>query len=570
MSKQVIEDGFYNVFYMFELFEHKNTRRDMRSYIELLKNLADTNLVISSETQEKEVDFMPFFYQELKNRKETYRNKKIKKEAAPAYIARDIKQVAEKPSVTIHPNMIEIEDDLDDELEVSQVLYLNQLVVTYQLEETHTGLATKNYKNRFLLFPAKVVLQDNTSMYLGVYLTIFKHGFAMLQITTQLNNIDIDGINSTMWDLAFKRVYMPEFLFKNNESLVLSKKARCNDIADIIKVYNDYIHKQTGYTIGYPGINFYNLSISKCTDQPNDYSKGSNISDRFKQDIYKLLFSPIHEHNLKPKDEIDDIISKKFFSFSNNFRLYAASNRSISAYTKKFLSHFEEKDSEELNIICQNTSIGGIINAIEILLLKRITQLKYFVYELNDLSSLKSLIQLNINENTNYIHEFSRFFYVYGTVRELTEFLNEACEEFMQNNLVNERKTRIEKLINLKKERYVANFSVLGAILTVAITLILSLPTLEQLIKLLGIDNSKLLPTYITVNSIFILVVLFVARDQVSENFKRLNYITFPKVVSKYYKYSTYLYLKFYSFFYFIDTDVKIIFKSIINKLKSS
>jgi len=376
------------------------------------------------------------------------------------YLSRGIQQLTDKPTVSLTPMEkgieIGVEDNLEDSLELSQRNFLEKLVSMYQAEEKYTGLSTKDQKNRFLLFPPEIFINQDTSFFAGIYLTVFKHGYATLQLSFNIEKWNFSMINDSAWNIPFDKAYVPELLIDNNQSFKMRKKARCNDILTLLEVYKDSIvNIISGKNSSTNADFFYHLTLTKFSYNLDNFEEQS--SKKLNEKLYQLLCAP--SYNLKSDEEINRFINKRYYSFSKNLRLYANSNRIISIYTRdykeliarEFKEEVDLKDEKQLNDFLHNTSLGATINSIEFIMLKKAAQ-KNYMYEIRENISLKTLTDLLIKENINYTMEFSKYFYSFGTVRDLMYFMEEKCEDFIQSTLINERAERIERIIRLKKE----------------------------------------------------------------------------------------------------------------------
>jgi hypothetical protein len=550
-----IKKGYFNIFQVFQLFQHKNSKSDFSNYLNLIKSLINSGLIISADSPNKEVSFQGRFEEYLSQRNRDFR------EIGKNYNG-DITKIAERPTVKFSAgyDYMEVESDINDKLEESQNEYIGQLVALYQLEEIHTGIPTKDYKNRFLLFPSKITLEDGSTRYIGIYLTVFKHGYGIIHLCYDIDNQEFGDFNFPDWEVGIQKAMVPEILINGENSYSLKKKARVNSLNQLVNVYREYIEGLLLNNLSSEyKTNYYNLCLSDYAYQPDDYE--NEPSKNYNETLFKLLFAPITEYSLKSTNDITSFVSSRYFSFSKNFRLYANSNRTISTYGKKLKKSDEHQHltESEFNRLCQNSSLGGIIMAIEMLLLKKINQQQYSINQLNENTSLKRMIDINILEQTNYIHEFSQYFYSYGSVRELINFLNEKCEDFLQSNLINERRKKLERLINLKKERNVASFTMIGPILSVAFTLILSLPTLEQLLKLVN-KEELLLESYISINIIFILIISWFLKEQIKESYITFNKTSLPKIKRVSFRIQIILFLKTYDLSVFMNRDIRTFF----------
>ena len=214
MSTSKINYGFYNIFYNFKLYDPtSNPEKNFNKYINVLKSLSSSGLLITGEDSSKAVYFNEDFNQLLSDRKTEYRSLKSDGQQIPFYLNKAIKKVGDKPNVQVNttPTSINVgvEDTLEDDLQTSQIDYLNQLVSMYQSEEQYTGLHSKDYKNRFLLHPPQLSGDGNEFFHPGIYLTVYKHGYACLLLTVDLEDLDFDAINLFAWNLPLEKVYFP-------------------------------------------------------------------------------------------------------------------------------------------------------------------------------------------------------------------------------------------------------------------------------------------------------------------------------------------------------------------------
>ncbi|MDF9298577.1 hypothetical protein [Geobacillus stearothermophilus] len=186
MTEPKIKSGNLDVFYIFQMYKHKNVKKDLQKYLTTLEKLVDSKLLISRETITKEVSFSQSFSDELAKRKREFRELDYNNSRLSTYPPEDFKKIADHPAVYISPVEkgieIQFEDNIKDELEISQIKALEKLISMYNLEEIHTGIPSKEYKNRFILFPSKVTINDKTQ-YTNVFFTIFKHGYTILHLS---------------------------------------------------------------------------------------------------------------------------------------------------------------------------------------------------------------------------------------------------------------------------------------------------------------------------------------------------------------------------------------------------
>lgn len=573
-----IKNGFFNAFYAFKLFDSKG-HLDNKQYIKVLESLRDAGIMISADNPDNAIYFMSGFNDTLIERKKEYRKYKEEKKQPPIYLDKSITKISEKPKVYVAPTekgiRIELEDDLVDDLHVSQDYYLHQLIDIYHDEEKYTGIPTKEYKNRFLLFPPLIKDKKQQYFHPGIYLTVFKHGYAILWISFELEDTEFDEINLNGWCLNIDTAYFPEFMINDNKSHLYKKKARCADINSLLKEYGNFIYRAANNEEPkLVGQYFYHLVLTDFAYMVERYN--DKLNNKFNETMYKLLFAPMPDYLLKSQNEIEEFLNTRFYSNSMYLRLYANNNRTISAFTKdnkKALRPYlpvdaDLNDSEGLNYLYQKISVGGIINSIESLLLKKETIQNLLVFELNESTSQKKLINLLIRENMNYSVEFSKYFYTYGSVRDQLQFLEKSCEGFLQTKLMDERKEKLEKVISLKKDRYVTNFTAIGPVLTILLTLFLSFPTLDSIFQKLN-KESLLLPTYFILNLFFIMFFLYVTREQTVEIVKDVKNNLIPNTKKKYLNFATRCYIKFYDLAVFFNLEYKVAMKILFLQTKN-
>jgi len=569
MSDPKIKHGYFNAFYAFKLFESDES---ITQYKSVLKKLQESGILISSETINREVSFMNTFSELLKERKKEYRKFRNENKPLPQYLSSSITKTHDKPIVTITPTNTHIEyniqDDLSDELDVSQQDSLSQLVAMYSAEEQYTGLSTKNFKNKFVLFPPRLTI-NSKNIHPSIFLTVFKHGYAIIHFAMEIESMTYNEINNTGWDIQLDNVHVPELLVSNNHSYKMTKVSRISSINSLLIEYGKWLDKEINFeNKDEIGQFFFHLVLSDFAYRPNDFSKDSTY--KFNETFFKLLYAPIQDHQLMTEQQTEDFIEHRYYSFSKYLRVYANNNRTISTYTKDFKAavklNFEDSDHLDdpfiLNSLAQKSSLGGMVTAIESMLLKKEATQRFSVFEVQEHTSLKQLIDLLIKENLNYSFEFTKYFYTYGSVRELISFLEDKCEDYLQIKLMNERRERIEKVIRLKKERDVANFTALGPVFTIILTSIFSFPALENILDNFNKDE-YLSTTYIMVNLLFSIVVIYLFRAPLREARNDLYNNIWPHLNNRYWKFSMNYYFVSYSLLEFLNLEYKEAFRQI-------
>ncbi|RBP20663.1 MULTISPECIES: hypothetical protein [Bacillus] len=539
MSKAVIKKGYWDHFVMFEAFKHNDSKKALCKYEKIIDKLIQSELIISAETQDKKVSFNKKFEDELANRRKAYLQAIQNNKIVPAHIRGDVKKVAETSKVFIQSDdksiTVDVEENIEDELRISQSNALQQLISLYNLEQKHTGFFHTSFKNRFLIMPVKVEISEAT-FYINVIVTIFKHGYCMIHFSINVANIDINILNLSIWNMHFDKVMFPERMINDCTSMEYKKKARCNTLFDITSVYLEYLSKYLGIEEQINTTRYNHLNLIDYTYRPKNF-EDKDISNPLKANIFELLFAPVSEFTMNSDKNIDTLLNQKKYELNMYFRSYANHNRLINIYGSRIDQAFKSMDENPFSeMTLYNTAIGGSINSIELLMQKKLQNDKITFVNLNSAMTLNDLIKIKTQSNLEYFHEFSQYYYSYASVNTFTNFLNNACDDYLKSEMVIERNKRMEELITLRKEKYVSKFTALSPILTITITLLFSLPTLKQLLELLKLEE-YLLPIYTISNFIFIIFICILYRELIKEKSINLfNY--FVRNVFLIYKYS--------------------------------
>ncbi|PWN11866.1 hypothetical protein CU072_30520 [Bacillus thuringiensis] len=545
MSKAIIKKGYWDHFVMFETIKHNNPRKALNQYEDLINKLIQSGLIISAETPDKKVTFNKKFEDELAKRRALYLQAIKNNKIVPAHLRGDLKKLAETPTVFVELGdqsyKMDVEDNIIDELSISQSDALNQLIALYNLEHQQTGFLHTSFKNRFLLMPVKVVIDEKT-FFINVILTLFKHGYCMLHFSINVADVDIDVLNTSIWDMHFDKIMLPERMINDCISLEYKKKARCNNVSDITSVFLEYLSKHFGIQEQSNITKYNHLNLIDYAYRPEKF-ENKEISKPLKAKIFQLLFAPVSEFTMNSDKNIDTLLDNKKYDLNLHFRSYANHNRLVNIYSSRIDQPFKSISEDPLSeTSLYNTAIGGSINSIELLMQKKLQNDKTTFLNLNSTMTINDLIKIKTNNNLEYFHEFSQYYYSYASVNTFTNYLENACDDYLKSEMVIERNKRMEELINLRKEKYVSRFTALSPILTITITLLFSLPTLDQLLKLLNFQE-YLLPIYTISNFIFIIFIFILYRELIKD--KSINLFNYSiRNLSLMYKYARERFLK--------------------------
>lgn len=491
-----IISGNFDSFTVFQIKELQYTS----DYIRLLKKIVKTNLIISAETLEGEISFNEKFEELLNTRQELYKKSKSEGKVLPNQIRGDFTLNNE------HGN-----SELIDEFKTSQIDSLHKLASIYHYEELYTGFDTRDFKNILLLYPAKAVIGDRI-IYISVMMYLYKNGVTIFNFSLDGNGLDLNKLSEDIWNIHFDKVFLPEFLFSETSSDEYKKKGRCTSLRDVENVYKDFFSKR--FKIQYFSEPFHFLNLINYRTRPNDFREKRN-SLLFNKSVYNLLYAPITDFTSKDDDVLDDYLKDRYFSTSNFQRYYINASRIISVNSKKVESEFpiqgEKRKIDDRTLY--HSYFGAVFNAIEVVLFKKLINDRYLISQLHEGVSLRELYELKIKINSNSLLEYNRYFYTFGSLRTLTEFALEKSEDFLKSYIVDQRTEKIEVLIKFKRDRNVSALGILGPIVSIILTMLLSFPSLKDIMKYIHKEEYTM-TVYIIFNILFSLLLFSIFYKQ--------------------------------------------------------
>jgi hypothetical protein len=512
-----IKKGYLDKFYMFRIFEELN-----ENFIAFLSDFARSRVLISGEDTGGKVSFNKKFDEFLDERIHEFRKQKNDGEISN-FLKEDIVRV-DIDNSQIPGNLLKLQE-LKDNLVVSQEYYLNLMVRLLNTEKQYTGISPANFKSRFLLMPFKFQY-NNVVDYAGVYLTIFQNGLATLHISLPIYEYRFDDFSINMFQINFNKLFLPNFVINNNSpGISFQQFTKGKKLDDVAEIYIKYLQKFSQDVISNDYYSFNHLTLYQYANRPTTFD--DEPSHNFNSSMYKILFAPISEFTEKSREENKQILSKMYHSMSNSFRYYCStSSRTVGVYAKKIedlikKAHPDIKLEEIEELVVHEASITGICVPIEHILLKQYIQRNQYLFKLDQNMSLNDLIKIKekINFDENFL--FSRFAYVYGSMRGLINFLETTSTDIFQEELFIKRTKNIEEMINLKKEQRNNRITNLGVVFSLFFTSIFSIPTIESILKML---HKQQYTWYVwgIVNIIFLLLVLFFFYDRLKINTKKI------------------------------------------------
>lgn len=282
-----IQKAIMDTFFTFDLFDNISGNLD-KKYFNMIKKLANSDLLINSFNEEKGVNFQQKFDNELERRRLLY-----EQGDAPSRIREDFITSAGDDFVFNGfenlPNITQ-EDKTIDLLEFSQERALHQYVRMLENEEKYTGTNILDIKNVFLLFPIKVRTLSDEIIYIDIYFTLFKHGYGIVDASFRINDKKIEQLSTDIWDVGIKAAYLPNFMVasEKKEKYLYKKISRCNTVDIVIERYIEVLKKMLSIKSDYM-FKYETLTILKMDKQPYNFDN-ENIS--LYKEIFKLLFAP--------------------------------------------------------------------------------------------------------------------------------------------------------------------------------------------------------------------------------------------------------------------------------------
>ncbi|SER00002.1 hypothetical protein SAMN05216232_3918 [Virgibacillus subterraneus] len=527
MTKKLIKSGVYDSFTTFRVFEVNNRN----NFVKALKKLIKSNLIISGETRyenEGSIDFNNQFMKLRERRLKLFRESKEKGKLQPREIRGDIFQTKDKPEVTIKPIQngiaIDAENNLIDNLVASQEYELGRIANLYNYEKKYTGFNSHDFKNVFLLYPCKAYIGEKV-LYISFFLMIYKNGLATLNSKINIDGRDLNELSDSIYDLSLENVFLPEFLFSESSNNNYKKKGRCNSLREVEGVYKKYLGDLFNTNNFSMPFNF--ITLIDYKNRPDECFSEDNIS--FNRSLYNLLNAPVSEFTEKHDKPVREFIKTRYFETSYFHRYYGNNNRIISVYTKRIKDEFNSiypngEGGELADSHIYLVSLTGVINVIEALLFRKFINDNYVLSNLNTKTSMSQLLKLKIKSKNDSLLDLKRYYYSYGSLTELQEFMHYKCEDYTKSAIANQWSREIEDLIKLKREQFVSTLSILGPIITIILTLILSFPTIKQISEEIGVEQNSIF-IYIIFNTAFIFLLLIVFVKQFIELFLRLSVI---------------------------------------------
>lgn len=493
---QLIYDGILNNIIAFEVFD--NSKGDsFKKYTKTLKALSERNLIISNTNLEKRVDFTEFFYDAIKSRE---RHLNVNRNSLTSDLKGDFIDIKSEDlfngyyEETIMPGDT-VRKDL---LEYSQTVHLQRFVENMIREEKHSDQPLLDTKNTFILYPIRIII-NSMIIFVDVRITIYKHGYAILNYSTRLREINIDEFNKHLWEIEIDSAFLPRFMLnienskqylgeEVHEKAKYHKLGNCKTLENALKRYERIIRKVIGSDL--KGTESYNTLMI-----PNQNDVGDLDNNQYKENIFILLHSPVRTglSDVRLKEFFENnIFVKKGFSntYGNQHRLiYIVPAES----RQKLQSGFTTYSKDTINEHFYEAFHGDYFFAIEKLMLRKISNWKYMHHFFGETISSRKLYKINLNRIQESRFENNQVFYKYSSTLELIDALYKTGMDENVTMLLEDNKSKVLEASELRKSIMLSEINVLTSILVIFLTAIFSVPALTQTLEFFGINNIVLI-----------------------------------------------------------------------------
>ncbi|WP_096635765.1 hypothetical protein [Clostridium cochlearium] len=415
-----------------------------------------------------------------------------------------------------------------DLLDTTQVKAMEVMVEMNNLDAIIMGKQTNKYKMQWLLQPLKIKIFNNIE-FINVYLNLYANGNAVLRLSIPIRDVDFRLFHNDTWCDSIQEVFLPQIIVNEGGDNEYIKSRNKLGLHEIAKLYMNFLKKSISkdevknYDI------FSNMTLIDYSLRPETFDGASN---ELKELIFGILFCPFNSLTVQDAKVYKEMWENNYFSMNKYLRYYFSTNcRSIAIHS----SGINTVTYNGINLTNDSfyfSAIQGISQCIENMLLKKYNYDEYQIIQLNDEISLKELRNLKKemlhNENLTYMI----FYRAYGTVGELSKFMENKVSVFMPIDNIIERGKRIEELINLRESEIKDKFNIIIGFITVLLTIILSLPSIESITK--SIDTYMVsrvkgytqiakysVPIWLIINFCILLTITFVFRGNIYRSIKR-------------------------------------------------
>lgn len=395
----------------------------------------------------------------------------------------------------------------EDKLAISTSRFTHEVANYNNCLVNIAGSLINQNKISYVLFPIKLRLENNISIYVNVVIDIFTNNMAILKVKIPFTGKLLDKVRKrelyTVFDIytvdceAIERKY--EYVKTENK--------------DIYKILYSFSKALFGKHIENEMLNtFEHIIISDYSPILTSFVDASNIA---KKQLFHLLHSDKHESDQNESDYSDFWVSNGFVISGCRY-LFDKSGRCLSLMSSQCelydsLLNYVNKDELTSNILENSIDLW-----IEICVLTRLNSQSVYHFTCDNLNVLQKTKDRYL-QNENYLNDIFDMTTVQAF--ELFEKMQLELKKYISFNNVNRRWKRIEEIYNIRKESAKIKFNFLISVSVFIVTVIFSLPVVRETviifrkafpqsdIPLLTIDNVSVIIWILIVLILFIVLI---------------------------------------------------------------
>lgn len=421
-------------------------------YSELIKVLANSSLIFTDEIRNK---IMNKLGQSLADMVKKFNDDNKKKYGI--YMKMD-----DYDKYTTGKNNACIKNDLDDLIlefdsagenlklkfksyELEQIS--NRLERLVGEEKKTKGIYGDRYfynQSNFLLFPCKVTLYNNKTVWMNCILYIYSNSMAILKIEIPILNVDTTALKEFNTDLYIKEIYntfnYEVKRFKNIEEYVKS----------IVKV----LEKDLKTEVMLLGGVFRNLILVDYEGMPKSIK---NIPNSIQEDMFKIICAPVNcrENDSFKNDAIDYLNTHSYISHGVGYFIKSMGG-CLSTIDRSILDYYIEPNCE-MNFDKKMFYYNGIASSlsIDIEFCIIMIMIKRMINELDCIGKInnpKELLEIRSEYDRNIILWCEMSSQCFGSVYDQYEKFESMMPYYLKERIINKKLKCIDEIIEQQLE----------------------------------------------------------------------------------------------------------------------
>lgn len=507
-KKSIINNGLMQYLLAFRLCEPKDVEKCVR-------RLNESALVISEITKEFTMDIKQGFY---KSANKAFDSKFFDAMDKAEKSDIDLSKIVSIPGIhEIEPNSSYggINFRIGNQIAFDTESFLNAM-----LTDMNANMASHAYEASsrvYMLLPPIPVTYKNKNSILFNNLTIFPNGMAIIKIEYSINDTEIDELSANLLSSKYDSVHLPlccsgdnddsfEYFESDNEKSESDVGNRLfNAVHNIINVkFND----KPDY------INYYILFLNEYSSK----TESPNSNHQYTKDVLRLLAAPMFDYNYPSQDRAKNMLNEAHYELTKYNHLYVSTVGraiavSIGDNTQDIIKILGGITVDEAKNISTTSFVHGITPAVESVLLKTFIKMSIFSRCLDvSKKSLKELLEIKSEIHNLTIQESLSFAFKYGTMGEMTSFIDKRYEYFVTNERIDKMIDNFNEVVTTKELINRSRASNLFSLLGVVLSLFLSFTGIREIIKFVnnayGIFDSTDYHTKLIVSSTVWLIVV--------------------------------------------------------------